>query len=535
MRRLRICLAATAALLSVSVLVPEGAGAFGVDSVMRGIFGHGGEPEGVTPGFVSWIIGIPNFSGSRVERLQGTVTAISFGLLGAIFTVAVLRFFLAGFSSAGGGGVQIVDALTRSVGAALFIVAWPAIFDNAVALSNLTSAAILSDAARADTAILLGLAIGGSGVAMAAVPIVGWVLVAVIAVAASVLLVGLVVMKVVMAVSLSVIYVGAAIPAALWPLTELSWVARFTMRALTTVLLLPVIWAIGFATAAALGVNALTFSGGPGLLDKVIQPVVALALFWVVIFLLPKQLAAAARGGSGGGGGGALRHAGGYAMGRQALSAAQPFIPQALGGMKGAAANMLVTSNPATGEITGVRSQQTVKPDSPEGRQALQWAAQAAATGGAGAAKAGAAKAGAGGSGTGTPASGQGAAPGAGQAAPTRPPGPRDGSLVQGGAAPQAFSQEMQQAAAQAAENPPRRDQVAAAFESLPDESRSRIWSAWSSQGGDVRGLLAEAAASNETAPEHREALRTLAAAPQATRTLGMYDASAPPARRDAE
>ncbi len=61
------------------------------------------------------------------------------------------------------------------------------------------------------------------------------------------------------------------------------------MRAFATVLVIPLAWAICFATFAAVGVDALALKGAGKLVDALIMPLVALALLWICASL-PKTL-----------------------------------------------------------------------------------------------------------------------------------------------------------------------------------------------------------------------------------------------------
>ena len=55
----------------------------------------------VTVALVGWLTAIPNFAQGNVAHLEQTMAAICGGVLGAVATISVIRYWLAGF--AGGG------------------------------------------------------------------------------------------------------------------------------------------------------------------------------------------------------------------------------------------------------------------------------------------------------------------------------------------------------------------------------------------------------------------------------------------------
>ena len=67
----------------------------------------------VTVALVGWLTAIPNFAQGNVAHLEQTVAAICGGVLGAVATLSVIRYWLAGF--AGGGRLRVLRA--RGAGA----------------------------------------------------------------------------------------------------------------------------------------------------------------------------------------------------------------------------------------------------------------------------------------------------------------------------------------------------------------------------------------------------------------------------------
>jgi hypothetical protein len=287
----------------------------------------GGIQAKVTAGLITWLVAIPNFTGTNVTELQQTVTAMAVGLLAAVMTLAIVRYWLAGLT--GGGGGEAVDGLTRSVGATLFIVVWPWLFTQAIALTNAGSAALLHGNTTDDLTVIFRAAItqqftlGGGG----------WIISIIIALAGTLLLLALVVMKIVLSASTALLFVGMPLAAILWPVSELSWVMRTAARGLAVCLIAPVLWVVIFALAAAMSLDAIEFQGGTGVLDAVIiRPLTGCALLYGAV-AAPRFLMRAAMMGATPGGGFVARTAS-HVAGRMAASAIGQQIPVQFGGSK---------------------------------------------------------------------------------------------------------------------------------------------------------------------------------------------------------
>lgn len=240
---------------------------------------------------VSYLLVIPNLTGGRLTGLQQTTNAIAFGLMGVVMTFAVMRYWMVGLSSSGSGGSEAIEGITRTIAAALMIVAWPYLFRQGVALSNSASDALMGDArTQSDmstlirSVLVLTFATAPLGLAVSSIMCLGGVL----------LLLALLAMKVVISASMAVLFVAMPIAIILWPVSEASWLLRFAGRAMFVCLAIPIVWAIIFRTFLAVGADALTFRGGGGLLDVgVLRPLTALALMFVAV-TVPKQLMRAA-------------------------------------------------------------------------------------------------------------------------------------------------------------------------------------------------------------------------------------------------
>jgi hypothetical protein len=306
-------------------------GAF--DAIINKLFG--GIAAKLTTSLLTWLIAIPNFTGSSVGRLSATTTAMAFGALGAVMTISVVRYWLAGLSLSGSGGFEALEGFTRTIGAALFVVAWPFVFKTVIALANTASYTLMHQAGTTKVlASLLGKALvvssfpGGLGLFVKIL----------LTIVSALLVVGLVLMKIVMSASLAFLYVAMPIAVILWPIDELAWVARIALRTMTTIALMPLVWAICFAVFAAIGVDAVTFHGGGGLLDQaIIKPLTACALLYAAI-TIPRQMLRAAMLGVAGPGRGFVARVAAYTASRLISRAVSRHIPETMGGERSSSA-----------------------------------------------------------------------------------------------------------------------------------------------------------------------------------------------------
>src|SRR3954471_9839385 len=291
--------------------------------------------EVINERLLAWLVAVPDYAispdatasgraGSNLAELASTTSAMAFALLAAVGTVAGLRYWAAGLS--GSGGFDALEGLGRTVAAALFVVAWPWLFRHAADVSNAAARGLLgSGSVLDDTSRLLGLAF------VAAVSLN--FLTIVIACGAGLLFLALLMCKIVTSASTALVFVAMPLTAALWVIPELEWVARAAMRAFAVVLVIPIAWALCFATFAAVGMDALELKGAGSLADSLIMPLVALALLWVML-ALPRTLARMALLGGFARGGFGARTAS-YIAARRTDAAISQGVPSSLGGNRG--------------------------------------------------------------------------------------------------------------------------------------------------------------------------------------------------------
>ena len=280
---------------------------------------------------IGWLVAVPDYapSGSHVAATEHTVLAMAGAALGAVATISVARFWAAGLAGSGGSAVE---GLARTVGAALLLPIWPWLFHTAVALANDASTGLLGSASVTKASANL-LAVGvGAGVGLGFLG-VGLFVSIVMAVVASILFLGLLMMKVVLAISTVLVFVGMPIAIVLSPVVP--WISRALVRAFAVCLAVPLVWAVCFAASGAMLNDGLFLKGSSGFFDALLEPLAAIALLWMML-LLPSRLAQMAMLGAGAVRGGFVSRAVSYAAGSQMRDAARQYLPGLAGGGRGA-------------------------------------------------------------------------------------------------------------------------------------------------------------------------------------------------------
>jgi hypothetical protein len=470
----------------------------------------------VTVELIGWLATVPDLTQGNVAQLETTMCAMGGGLLGAVATISVARYWTAGFAGGGDSGFSALEGLARTVGAALLLAMWPWLFATAVNLANLASSGLLgSGTVTNDSARLLAAGLGVAG-ALNLTPI-GVFLNIAIAIAASLLFLGLLLLKIVVSVSTLLLFVGMPMAIVAWPVAP--WVTRVAMRAFAVCLVVPFLWALCFAASAAISVNVLSFKGPSGVMDKLLQPLVAIVLLWVML-KLPVTLARVAMLGGQALSGGFVSRAASYAAGRNMTNAAGQHLPGWAGGQK--------TKQGETQPVSGGESRTGGRL-----RNAANLAGAAAAAGGT--AGASAAAGGTAGATAAAGASSSGAAggrAGAGRAYTPPPTARAQGSgrgLQNGLQTPsfagreQDFANEQFEAGFRARTSPVSGAQARDALRKLPEATQRGVGQLVSDHAAGAREHLAYQAM-GEWTPGEREALRTLAAASPGVRAEAVQD-----------
>jgi len=480
-------------------------GAF--DAIIKALFAP--IAKFITTQLIGWLITVPNLTQGNVAHLEQTVEAMGGGLLGAVATISIIRYWAAGFAGGGDSGFSALEGLVRTVGAALFLAAWPWLFSTAVHLTNLFTGSLLGSGTVVHSVAHLLAAGVGAGLALNFTPI-GLFLNIAIAVAASLLFLGLLLVKIVVSISTILIFVGMPLAAISWPV--LPWIARLAMRAFAVCLIVPVAWALCFAGSAAVTLNAISFNAGT-VMNTLLQPLVAIVLLYVML-KLPMHLARVAMLGAAPLGGGFASRAVSYAAGSQIRDSVKGQLPS------WAAGHSTPTSAPASDPTSRTGSR----------LRSAATLAGAAATGGSGAA---AAMGGAAVSGSALPTGSATASGPASRRAYTPPPTAQantSGQALQSGlqtpsfaGREQDFANETFEAQFRERSNPVSAGQAQGALASLPADTQRGIGQLVSDHGAGAREHLAYQAL-GEWSPHERDALRTLAAASPDVRAQAVDD-----------
>ena len=408
--------------------------------------------------------------------------------------------------------------MARTVGAALLLPIWPWIFHTAVALANDASTGLLgSGSVTKSSANLLAVGVG-AGVGLGFLG-VGLFVSIVMAVVASILFLGLLMMKVVLAISTVLVFIGMPIAIVLAPVVP--WISRVLVRAFAVCLAVPFVWAVCFAASAAMLNDGLFLKGSSGFFNALLEPLAAIALLWMML-LLPSRLAQMAMLGASSVRGGFMSRAVSYAAGSQARDVARQHLPGWAGG-----ASASDQRSRATDSRLGTRL-------SAESVLAASKAAGAGAGAGGGAgvaAAAGVASAGVasggrngthgGSNGSGEPGAGwlQRVRGGANARAYSPPPlaSSQDAMVASGGLQRPSWRQdhfdaEMLEASLREQRQPVSAEQARQALDALPASTQGAVESLVADHGPRARQHLAYQAL-GEWTPDQREAIRTLAAA----------------------
>jgi hypothetical protein len=486
----------------------------GFDAIIKALFAP--VARFITTELIGWLVAVPNLTQGNVAQLEQTVVAMGGGLLGAVATFSTIRYWAAGFAGGGDSGFAALEGLTRTVGAALFLAVWPWLFDTAVSLTNLFTGSLLGSGVVVHSVSHLLAAGLGAGIGLNFTP-VGLFLDIAIAVAASLLFLGLLLVKIVVSISTILVFVGMPLAVVVWPVVP--WIARMAMRAFAVCLLVPVLWALCFAASAAVSLNAISFNAGT-VMNALLEPLVAIVLLWVML-KLPVHLARVAMLGAAPLGGGFASRAVSYAAGSQIRDGVRGHLPGWAGGQTAQAGGQ-----PAQAESrTGGRL-----------RQAATLAGAAASGGTLAGAAAGS---GAGGAPViGGTAGASSSAAGSGRAytpPPTAQANTAGQPLQSGLQTPsfagreQDFANEKFEAQFRERTSPVSAEQAKAALAALPAEAQRGVGQLVSDHGAGAREHLAYQAM-GEWSPGEREALRTLASASPDVRALAVGDT---PAIRD--
>jgi hypothetical protein len=236
-----------------------------------------GVPVHGTAAALRWLVAVPDPADQAqwptVGRLEGDMQAVGVGLLPLTFTLAAVRYWLAGLS---GQPTWSLEAAVRVTGAVAGLVAYAWAFGNVVAAVNAVTNAMLAFPAvrhgmSATVGVLFAGGLAGGGVLLA---IIGLVLVF--------LSVALFFMKVLVLVVFGVLYVSGGALIVVSALPELHPLWRAWKLALGAAAMIPIGWCLLFALAGAFTAD-VTRLGGGFLTGKLVGALAALAIYAIAL------------------------------------------------------------------------------------------------------------------------------------------------------------------------------------------------------------------------------------------------------------
>lgn len=266
-----------------AVLNPAEAVLSALLKVLQAIFG-GVEAKLIT-GVINGLLTIPNFDSGHVAGLEHTTVAISAGMLSAVLTLSILRYYIAGLTDSGSGGFEALQGLVRVTGAVGFIILWPGIFSELTAIPSAFNHALLgSTSVQHNVALLFDAALTLGTGAFAIDTGLGLIFVILIGFISAIVFLALLWMKVLLSVMLMFLYVSMPLCSVLWPVPELSWLAVSAMKALSVAVMVPSVWAILFSLSSAVNADVLTFAPSHSVIDTVIiRPLAGITLMLLCI------------------------------------------------------------------------------------------------------------------------------------------------------------------------------------------------------------------------------------------------------------
>jgi hypothetical protein len=286
-----------------AVLNPAEAVLSALLKVLQAIFG-GVEAKLIT-GVINGLLAVPNFNSGHVAQLEHTTVAIAAGMLSAVLTLSIVRYYVVGLTDGGSGGFEALQGITRVVGAVGFIILWGGIFNEVVQIPKMFDGALLgSGSVQHNVALLFDAALVVGGTAFAVNAGLGLIFVILIGFISAIVFIALLWMKVLLSVMMMFLYVSMPLCIALWPVPELGWLAASAMKAMFVGLLVPCVWAILFALSAAVNSDVLTWAPSHSIIDTVIiRPLAGITLM-ILCITLPRFLMKTAMIGPGGQAGG---------------------------------------------------------------------------------------------------------------------------------------------------------------------------------------------------------------------------------------
>jgi hypothetical protein len=217
------------------------------------------------------LLKVPDFvaesPSAGVANAEWLTESIAFALLMAVVTFTVFHYFAAGMTSSGGSGM-FVDGVARCVGAALMILAWPFLFENAANITNVITSTLLP-ASSIDRGVgMLANAAEAGGTLGAGLLVM---------IVFAVLMLILLMIKIGLLTGLMIAFVGTPLALALWPIPSLSGPATYALRFVMMVFTVVILWAVCLLIFGAVNEEFRDWGGNNlGVGEKLLLPLVGL-------------------------------------------------------------------------------------------------------------------------------------------------------------------------------------------------------------------------------------------------------------------
>ena len=247
--------------------------------------------DGFTTSLIQSLVASPNYTqeGTNIASLGQKSAAIGAGVDAFAISVAIIEFFLMGVIRSG-GGMSGAEGIARGAGAALLIWLLPWGEGQLIAFANALSASVISGGTHST----LGKLLAGTLANPFALPGIGLAVGVILFLFGLILMIGLLLMKMAMGAALAVAYVVMPVAVALGVMPSMAWLPRFVFKGMTSILLIPFVWAVIFAVFAAFGSDAITFGNlhlaGGSVWGQLLTPLITILLLLMLIFL-PLKLA----------------------------------------------------------------------------------------------------------------------------------------------------------------------------------------------------------------------------------------------------
>ncbi len=208
---------------------------------------------------------------SNVYALMNVMRASAAALLGVMLIAGVVRGMISE------NALHPITVLARTAGVACFLIVYPTVVEQAIALFNVLSTGLLNLSYVSE-----GIGALSSTLGIAAIIAMG-PFGAVLVLLVIVLMTGLLLVKTMLMYLVPLFVISGALVAVLWVLPETEHIPKTVASLFLAACAIPAGWALIFAVGGALAADTVTHAGGVG--DEVLKPlsvigIFALGLWW---------------------------------------------------------------------------------------------------------------------------------------------------------------------------------------------------------------------------------------------------------------